>query len=85
MKEGPTPHLSRLAEFLGCPFSLDEEKEGVMDSIIESCSFSNLELKRPESCTYYGIDHQLFFWQGEVGDWQNYLTPKMVDRFDKMS
>lgn len=87
MKEDPSLHLRRLAEFLGFPFSLGEEKEGVVDSIIELCSFgnlSNLEVNKAGKLSS-GEAHQVFFRRGEVGDWKNHLTPAMVDRLDKMS
>lgn len=31
MKEEPKVQLSRLAEFLNCPFSVDEEEAGMVD------------------------------------------------------
>ena len=65
MKEEPTLHLRRLAEFLGCPFSLDEEKQGVVDSIIELCSFGNLEVNKAGKLSS-SQDHRLFFQRGNV-------------------
>ncbi|KAF8389673.1 hypothetical protein HHK36_024192 [Tetracentron sinense] len=42
MKAEPAVHLQRLAKFMGCPFSSEEEKEGVMEGIIRLCSFESL-------------------------------------------
>ncbi|KAF8378833.1 hypothetical protein HHK36_030182 [Tetracentron sinense] len=42
MEAEPAFHVKKLAEFIRCPFSLEEEKEGVVDEIIRLCSFENL-------------------------------------------
>ncbi|EHA8590996.1 putative Flavonol 4'-sulfotransferase [Cocos nucifera] len=39
MMEKPVANVKRLAEFLGCPFSPQEEKEGVVEEIMRMCSF----------------------------------------------
>lgn len=31
-----------------------------------------------------GFKNDLFFRKGEVGDWRNYLTPSMAERFEKI-
>ena len=52
MKEQPTIHLKQLAEFLGCSFSPEEEAKGIVNDIINLCSFnnlSNLEVNKKES------------------------------------
>lgn len=36
MKKEPKLHLMKLAEFLGYPFSSDEEKQGIVDEIVKS-------------------------------------------------
>ncbi|KAD7478747.1 hypothetical protein E3N88_01883 [Mikania micrantha] len=86
MKEEPGVHLRKLGEFLGCPFSLKEEDEGLVDGILEICSFEklsnlkvNIEGKLPS-----GEKNSAFFRKGEVGDWKNYLTKEMVERLDKI-
>ncbi|URD96477.1 sulfotransferase domain containing protein [Musa troglodytarum] len=82
--------LKRLAEFLGCPFSEDEEKEGVIDGIVRLCameSLSNLKVNR-SGTTDFGhrtADNSIFFRRGVVGDWLNHLTPEMADRLQKMT
>ncbi|KAH0991278.1 hypothetical protein GBA52_002761 [Prunus armeniaca] len=72
MKEESTLHSRRLVEFLGCPFSLEEEALGVADDILRLCSFDNLS----------NLDVNKNGKKGEVGDWMNYLTAEMVERLD---
>ncbi|GJY14850.1 cytosolic sulfotransferase 12-like protein [Tanacetum coccineum] len=87
MKEQPELHLRKLAEFLGCSFSSKEVKENMVESIVKMCSFDNLSnLKvNKEGKLPSGEDNNAFFRNGKVGDWKNYFTPEMVDRFDKIS
>ncbi|KFK27058.1 hypothetical protein AALP_AA8G328900 [Arabis alpina] len=42
LKTEPHRQLKRLAEFLGCPFSEEEEKSGSLDKILDLCSLRNL-------------------------------------------
>lgn len=82
MKEEPIIHLKRLVEFLGCPFSLEEETLGVVDEILRLCSFdhlSSLEVNKNGKLSS-GEENKAYFRRGEVGDWKNYLTDEMVDR-----
>ncbi|CAL9089803.1 unnamed protein product, partial [Musa textilis] len=70
--------LKRLAEFLGCPFSEDEEKEGVIDGIVRLCamdSLSNLEVNRSGTMDLgdWTVDNSFLFRRGVVGDWLNHL------------
>ncbi|KAK3039780.1 hypothetical protein RJ639_027093 [Escallonia herrerae] len=86
MKEHPQLHLRRLAEFIGCPFSPEEETKGVEDDILGLCSFDNLsKLKvNVDGKLSSGEENKAFFRLGEVGDWKNYLTTEMVDQLDKI-
>ncbi|KAJ8564487.1 hypothetical protein K7X08_000947 [Anisodus acutangulus] len=87
VKEKPFLHLKRLAEFLDCPFSLEEEETGLVDEVIKLCSFdnlSNLEVNRSGK-TMFGNDNRVFFRKGEVGDWKNHLTDEMVDRLNQIT
>ncbi|CAL9165737.1 cytosolic sulfotransferase 5-like [Musa acuminata AAA Group] len=82
--------LKQLAEFLGCPFSEDEEKEGVIDGIVRLCameSLSNLKVNRSGTTDFgrWTVDNSTFFRRGVVGDWLNHLTPEMADRLQKMT
>ncbi|XP_051149319.1 cytosolic sulfotransferase 6-like [Andrographis paniculata] len=85
MKEQPTMHLRRLAEFLDCPFSPDEEESGLVEDIIKLCSFenlSNLEVNKNGKLSYSGIQNSSFFRQGKTGDWKNHLTDEMVRKLN---
>ncbi|KAK3230737.1 hypothetical protein Dsin_002618 [Dipteronia sinensis] len=42
LKRGPTVCVKKMAQFLGQPFSAEEENQGVVDEIVRMCSFDNL-------------------------------------------
>ncbi|KAH7569951.1 hypothetical protein ACOSP7_017844 [Xanthoceras sorbifolium] len=87
LKQEPALHLRRLAEFLGCPFSPEEEASGLVDSILKLCSFdnlSNLEVNKTGILSS-GEEYKAFFRRGEVGDWKNHLTSEMIQRMDKIT
>ncbi|KAJ0085859.1 hypothetical protein Patl1_08003 [Pistacia atlantica] len=84
MKEKPAMHLKRLAEFLECPFSKEEELNGTVGRILEMCSFDslrNLEVNKTGKM-FSGEEFKAFFRRGEVGDWKNHLTDEMAERLD---
>ena len=77
MKKHPSFHLKRLAEFMGCPFSVEEEREGVVDGILEMCSFEKLSgLKANKTGLVIASDlimeKHVFFRKGEVEDWKRH-------------
>ncbi|CAI9767950.1 unnamed protein product [Fraxinus pennsylvanica] len=79
MKECPTDNLRCIAEFLGCPFSKEEEESGMVEQILKLCSFdtlSNLEINRTGKLSS-GEENKAFFRRGEVGDWKNHLPTEM--------
>ncbi|KAK2972904.1 hypothetical protein RJ640_026656 [Escallonia rubra] len=84
-------HVRRLAEFMGCPFSLEEEKEGVVEKIIELCSFqnlSNLEVNKTGKYPIFAsvvVENNKYFRKGEVGDWKNCLTEEMKEHLDRIT
>ncbi|XP_054816603.1 cytosolic sulfotransferase 14-like [Prosopis cineraria] len=88
LKEDTTDQLKRIAEFLGCPFSLEEEDEetGVIDSIIKLCSFEKMkELQVNKSGTFArNFENKHLFRKAEIGDWLNHLSPSMVERLSKL-
>uniref|UniRef100_A0A803MMU0 Sulfotransferase n=2 Tax=Chenopodium quinoa TaxID=63459 RepID=A0A803MMU0_CHEQI len=86
LKKEPRDHLKRLVEFVGCPFSEEEEKGKVVDEITEVCSFKSLkEMEVNKSGkVIFGFENKALFRKGEVGDWTNYLTPMMAKQFDQM-
>jgi hypothetical protein len=84
MKAHPIANLRRLAEFLGNPFSPEEEAKGVVNDISRLCSFdnlSNLEVNK-NGKSFFGRENNVFFRRGQVGDWMSSLTTEMIDKFD---
>ncbi|XP_058211485.1 flavonol sulfotransferase-like [Rhododendron vialii] len=87
LKKETLINVRRLAEFLGQPFSMEEERERVVEEIIELCSFkrlSNLEVNKNGSRDAV-IKNDMFFRKGEVGDWSNHLTTQMVESLDQIT
>ncbi|KAG9443549.1 hypothetical protein H6P81_014889 [Aristolochia fimbriata] len=87
VKEDCGSCLKKLARFLGCPFSVEEEEGGVVEEITELCSFgslSNLEVNK-RGVTSLGTETSAFFRRGEVGDSRNFLTDQMVEKIDRVT
>ncbi|GKC57169.1 cytosolic sulfotransferase 12-like protein [Tanacetum coccineum] len=87
MKEQPHTQVRKLAEFFGCPFTSQEEKEGIVDTILTLCSFeklSNLDVNK-EGCLPTGTMKHAYFRRGEVGDWKNHLTVEMAQELDTIT
>ncbi|KAK6925555.1 Sulfotransferase domain [Dillenia turbinata] len=86
MKEDISVHVKRIADFVGFPFSLEEEKNGVVEEIVRLCSFENLkELEVNKSGKSIAcFENKSLFRKGEVGDWKNHLTPSMAERLNKV-
>ena len=87
LKEDPTFHLRRLAEFLGCPFSEEEERQGIIANIQRLCSFESLTSLgvNKSGNIRIGIETNNFFRRGVVGDWENHLTAEMIERLDQLT
>ncbi|XP_021756258.1 cytosolic sulfotransferase 12-like [Chenopodium quinoa] len=86
LKEQPKLYLKKLAEFWECPFSSEEENNGVVDEILSLCSFdnlSNLEVNKIGKLST-GEHNEAFFRKGEVGDWANYFTQEMTEKLDEI-
>ncbi|XWS57905.1 hypothetical protein CRYUN_Cryun09bG0213100 [Craigia yunnanensis] len=64
----------------------EEEKQGVGEEIAKLCCFENLkELEVNKSGKHpFGTPNKAYFRKGVMGDWRNYLTPMMVERFKKL-
>ncbi|WZZ45813.1 hypothetical protein YC2023_042072 [Brassica napus] len=84
LKIEPSAQVKKLAEFLGVPFSVEEEESGCVEEILELCSLDNLKNLEVNKIgkTARGVEHKNFFHKGEVGDSKNYLTPEMERRID---
>ncbi|GFZ12176.1 sulfotransferase 7 [Actinidia rufa] len=91
MKREPAVYLKTLAEFMGVPFSLEEEEDGVVEKIVELCSFknlSNLKVNKTGLERFSDeivIENQNFFRKGQIGDFKNYLTEEMTERLDSIT
>ena len=84
MKEDILSHVKRLAEFLGFPFSLKEEREGVVQEISRLCSFETMKKSDVNRDPEKSIIHVDMLRKGKVGDWANTLTPLMVENLSKV-
>ncbi|KAF2288401.1 hypothetical protein GH714_007246 [Hevea brasiliensis] len=62
-------YVKRMAEFMGCPFSMEEETQGLVQKVVDLCSLSFLAIWR----------------RRKVGDWKNYLTAEMAARIDQIT
>ncbi|XVF54458.1 hypothetical protein PTKIN_Ptkin05aG0181700 [Pterospermum kingtungense] len=90
MRNNTSFGVKRLAEFMGYPFSSEEEKQGVVEKIIGLCSLENLRSlevnkrgqQRPNSV--FACKNELFSRKGKVGDWKTDMTPEMGDRLDQI-
>ncbi|KAK6921143.1 Sulfotransferase domain [Dillenia turbinata] len=91
MRKDPLPSVKNLADFIGHPFSVDEENEGVLQKIMDLCSFENLsnldvnKKGRHRPGSMLAIDNNAFFRKGKIGDWQSHLTPEMAERLDQIT
>ncbi|KAD2806080.1 hypothetical protein E3N88_39457 [Mikania micrantha] len=90
MKKHPTTNVKRLAEFIGHPFTIEEEKAGVIQNIIKLCSFENLSsLEVNKSGNHRAgqsqvIENRLFFRKAEDEEWKDYFTEEMIEKIDKL-
>ncbi|KAI4323587.1 hypothetical protein L6164_023181 [Bauhinia variegata] len=79
-------HLKRMAKFLDCPFTLEEERGGVIEELIELCSFEKMkELEVNKSGkSIKNFENKNLFRKGEIGDWVNHFSPWMVEKLSKV-
>ncbi|XP_031372661.1 cytosolic sulfotransferase 15-like [Punica granatum] len=82
LKEDTAGNLKRIAEFMGVPFSEEEERNGIVEEIVKMCSLgSSKELEANKTGrSFAGIENKSYFRKGEVGDWVNYFSPSKAER-----
>jgi len=86
LKEDINFHVKRIADFLGCPFTQAVESNGVIENIINLCSFEKM---KGLEANKYGVlgricEKKYFFRKAEIEDWINYLSPSMVEKLSKI-
>ncbi|XP_062109796.1 cytosolic sulfotransferase 15-like [Humulus lupulus] len=86
LTENTFGQAKRVAEFVGFPFSEEEESNGVVEEIVEMCSLSNMKGLNVNKHGYVrpNLGNKLFFRKGQVGDWINHLSPSMVERVNNV-
>ncbi|KAL1300669.1 hypothetical protein HN51_045325 [Arachis hypogaea] len=86
LKKDTIFHAKKLGEFLGCPFTIEEENNGLIESIIKLCSFENMrELEVNKSGTFASnFENKYLFRKAQIGDWINYFSPSMVEKLSKI-
>ncbi|CAK7336467.1 unnamed protein product [Dovyalis caffra] len=86
MKEDIVTHLKRLAEFIGYPFSTEEETQGVIREIATLCSLKSLKDLEVNKSGNYLPDHanNSFFRKGKVGEGVNYLSSSTKQRLENV-
>ncbi|KAF8765353.1 hypothetical protein HU200_008495 [Digitaria exilis] len=87
LKEDAVGCVTRLAEFLGCPFTGDEVGGGVPEAVVALCSMDRMRSVEANRDGVHGTESWLFknsafFRKGEVGDWKAHLTPEMARKID---
>ncbi|XP_031130289.1 cytosolic sulfotransferase 17-like [Ipomoea triloba] len=84
LKDDTKSHLKRLAEFLGCPFAEEDDKE--VEEIVKCCSIEvlkNHEVNKSEDCLdWFPTPYNSFFRQAKVGDHTNYFSDEAIKRID---
>lgn len=86
MKENMVCQLKKLASFLGFPFTMEEEEEGVVEEIVKLCSFENLKRLEVNKSgkSIKNFENKHLFRKAEVGDWRNYFSPSMVKKLSQV-
>ncbi|MFS8001984.1 putative quercetin-3-sulfate 4'-sulfotransferase [Helianthus anomalus] len=82
MKMDTANNVRRLADFLGYPFTVEEEAKGAVQEIVSLCSFKNLTDANRHGNIREGLPKEAFFREGKVGDWSKHLTNEMSQILD---
>ncbi|TKW18998.1 hypothetical protein SEVIR_5G469333v4 [Setaria viridis] len=88
MMSEPVKYVIRLATFLGVPFSIKEEEDGIPEEVVRLCSFdklSSLDTNQTGELVRHGnliVEKSVFFRKGKVGDWVNHMSQEMGRKLD---
>ncbi|TVU10368.1 hypothetical protein EJB05_43893, partial [Eragrostis curvula] len=82
----PKSNLKKLANFMGCGFTQEEDEKGVTDAIVELCSLNKLKKMEvnKDGSNKVNVRNESYFRNGVAGDWRNHMTPEMAMRLDKI-
>ncbi|XP_038997215.1 flavonol sulfotransferase-like isoform X2 [Hibiscus syriacus] len=84
-------YVKKIAEFVGYPFSSEEQKNGVIERIVKMSSFEKLSNLEVNKTGVYGtpktgfVENNTYFRKGKVGDWKNCLTAEMAAQLDQIT
>ncbi|XP_048139511.1 cytosolic sulfotransferase 15-like [Rhodamnia argentea] len=87
LKEDIVGQLKKVAEFVGLPFTEEEEEGGVIEEIAKMCSLKTLqglEVNKSGKLLNTILEKRSFFRKGVVGDWVDHVAPSMVDRVNSI-
>jgi estrone sulfotransferase len=88
MASEPVKCVKRIAAFLGVPFSIKEEEDGVPEKVVRLCIFEKLSSLHANQagdivrCCNMVLDKSVFFRNGMVGDWVNHISKEMGRKID---
>nr|CAB3487708.1 unnamed protein product [Digitaria exilis] len=84
----PPGHVRRLAAFVGLPFDVEEEENGVVDAIVRLCLVlaqgrAAGEQGRQGGVGGWAVGNSSFFRR--VWDWKSHLSPEAARRIDAVT
>ncbi|KAL4581733.1 hypothetical protein LXL04_006261 [Taraxacum kok-saghyz] len=85
LKKDTFNQVKRIAEFLGCPFSKEEEGKGGVEEIMRICSLESLKEANKDGEYNEGVSNAVFFREGKVGGWGDDLTNEMSKILDDIT
>ncbi|GJT73769.1 P-loop containing nucleoside triphosphate hydrolase [Tanacetum coccineum] len=81
--------VKKLAKFIGCPFTSKEEDDGLVQEIVNLCSFEKLsevnKVNKDSKNTKKVLSNDIYFRKGIVGDSAKHLTTEMMQIIDKLT
>ncbi|OMP07902.1 hypothetical protein COLO4_06954 [Corchorus olitorius] len=84
LKRDPKGEIKKLASFLERPFTKDKQ----VDEVIWRCSLDrlkNLEVNKNGVDPWVGVQNNVYFRAGIVGDWKNMFTAEMSEKLDQIT